>query len=172
VIHIRILNLEFLQRAGADLPTDVVEHLVKTMLAPTPQAHRRTLKAHRDNIHDVVDFGTACDISPETICRELIRHSQLSLPPEPRRSENPAIIRALAVELLTQLGIVVLEFQESGVYDIHRAQCTGARLFHNPTSPNDRVWIQAGGRNMYGALRGRLPAWLIALFKIRSCYMK
>jgi len=59
----RLLNLEFLQRAGADLPTEVVEHLEKTRPAPTPPAHRRILKGRRDNIQDVVDFGRACDIS-------------------------------------------------------------------------------------------------------------
>ena len=76
------------------------------------------------------------------------------------------------MEQLTQLEIPVLAFQESGVYDINRAQCTSARLFRNLTSRNDCVWIQAGGENMYGALRGRLPARLIALFKIRSGYMQ
>jgi len=70
------------------------------------------------------------------------------------------------------LEIPVLAFQESGVYDIHRARCTGARLFRNQTSRNDCVWIQAGGDNMYGALRAHLPARLIALFKIRSGYMQ
>jgi len=86
--------------------------------------------------------------------------------------ENLVIPRALQVELLTHLEISVLAFEESGVYDIHRARCTGAQLFRNQTSRNDCVWIQAGGENMYGALRGRLPARLIALFKMRSCYMQ
>jgi len=72
------------------------------------------------------------------------------------------------VELLTQLELRVLAFLESVVYDIHRARCTGARLCHNQTSRNDCFWIQAGGENMYGALRGRLQASFIARFKIRS----
>jgi len=114
-IRMRILNLEFLQRAGADLPTELVEHLEKTRPAPTPPAHWRILKGRRDNIYDVVDFGRACDISPEMICRELIRYSRLSLPPERRLLENPAILRAVPVELMTQLEIPVLAFQESGV---------------------------------------------------------
>jgi len=73
---------------------------------------------------------------------------------------------------MTQLEIPFLAFQESGVYDIHRARCTGARLFRNLTNRNHCVWIQACGENMYGALRGRLPARLIALFKIRLGYME
>jgi len=145
-IRMRILNLEFLQRAGADLPTEVVEHLEKTRPAPTPPAHRGILKGRRDSIHDVVDFGRACDISPETICRELIPSSRLSLPPQRRLPENPAILRALPVELLTQLEIPVLVFQESGVYEIHSARCTGARLFHNQTSRNDCFGYRLVGR--------------------------
>jgi len=171
-IRMRILNLEFLQRAGADLPTEKVEHLEKTTPTPTPPAHWRILKGRRDNIHDVVDFGRACDMSPETICRELIRYSRLSLPSEHRLPENAVILRALPVELLTQLEIPVLAFQEFGVCDIHWARCTGARLFRNQPSQNDCVWIEAGGENMYGALRGRPPARPIGLFKIPSGYIQ
>jgi len=43
-IRMRLLNLEFHQRAGADLRTEVVEHLEKTRPAPAPPAHRRILK--------------------------------------------------------------------------------------------------------------------------------
>jgi len=171
-ICMRLLNLEFLQRAGADLPTEGVENWEKTRPVPTPLAHRWILKGCRDNIHHVVDFGRACDISPQTICPELIWYSWLSLPPERRLPENPAILPALPVELVTQLEIPVLAFQQSGVYDIHRARCTGARLLCNQTSRNHCVWIMAVRENMDSALRGCLPARLIALFKIRSCYMQ
>ena len=71
-IRMRLLNLEFLQCAGADLPTEVVEPLEKMRPGPTPPAHCRILKRHRDNIHEVVDFGRARDNFPETICPELI----------------------------------------------------------------------------------------------------
>jgi len=170
-IRMRLLNLEFLQRGGADLPTEVVEHLEKTRPAATPPAHRRILNGRRDNIHDVVDYGRACHISPETMCRELIQYSQPSLPPECRLTENPAILRASLLELLTQLEIAVLAFSELGVYDTHSAGYKGARLFRNETHRNDGIWRQAGVENMYGALRGLLPARLLALFQIRSGYL-
>jgi len=53
-ICMRLLNFEFLQHAGADLPTEVVEYLEKSGPAPTPPAHRRILKGLRDNTDDVV----------------------------------------------------------------------------------------------------------------------
>jgi len=94
------------------------------------------------------------------------------MPRERPLPEKGAILRALPVELLTHLEILVLAFQESGGYDLHRAQFTGARLFCNQTSRNYCVWIQAGGENLYGALRSHVLARLIALFKIRSGYMQ
>ena len=42
----------------------------------------------------------------------------------------------------------------------------GALQFRNHDSRNDAVWMWAGTEEMYGRLRGRLPARLIALFKI------
>jgi len=81
-ISMTLLNLEILQRAGANLPTEVVEHLEKTRPAPTPPAHRRILKGRCHNIHDVIEFGRACDIPPGTICRELIPYSRRSPPPK------------------------------------------------------------------------------------------
>ena len=69
---------------------------------------------------------------------------------------------------MTHLEVPVPAFQETEVYDIHCARCTGNRLFRNQGSRNDWVWVQAGGEGMYGALRGRLPAKLMALYKIRD----
>ena len=76
------------------------------------------------------------------------------------------ILRSLPVELLTQLEVPVLAFQETVVYNVHCARCTGALDFRNQGSRNNWVWVQAGDEEMYGALRGRLPAKLLALFKI------
>ena len=96
----------------------------------------------------------------------------MNLPPDRRLPEDPVILRTLPLKLLTQLEIPVLAFQESGVYHMHRARCTGTQLLRNQAIRNDWVWIQAGNEHTYGALRGRLPARLIALFKIRSAYMQ
>ena len=137
---------------------------------PAPPAYRRILKGRRDNVRDVVDFGRVLDVSSEAIYRELIRYSRLSLPLGRRLPEDLTILRSLPVELMTTLEIPVLAFQETDVYDIHRAQCTGARLFRNQVSRNDCVWIQAGGEQIYGTLRGCLPAKLLALFKIRNTH--
>ena len=67
-----------------------------------------------------------------------------------------------------QLEILVVALQESDVYHIYSVRCTGTRHFGNQGSGNDLVWVQPGSEKIYGALRGHLPAKLVALFKIRD----
>jgi len=98
----------------------------------------------------------------------LIRYSQHNLLPESRLLEDPEILESLPVELLTEQEIRVLVFQETEIYDIHRARYTGALNFRNQGSRNDWVLVRARTEDMYGALRGRLAAKIIALFKIRD----
>ena len=138
--RIRLLNLEFLQRSRADLAAEVVEHLGETLTAPSaPPVYCRMLKGHRKDVRGVADFGRALKVSPETICREFIRYSRLSLLLGRRILEDPAILRSLPIELLRQLKIPVLAFQELNVYDIQRARCIGDGLFRNQASRNDSV---------------------------------
>ena len=48
------------------------------------------------------------------------------------------------------------------------ARSTSDLHFRNQGSGNDWVWVQVGIEEMYGALRGPLPAKLVALLKIRD----
>ena len=121
-----------------------------------------------DDVSNVDDFSTISGVSLDIIYRELIRDSGHNLPIDQRLPEDHAILRSLPVELLTQLEIPVLAFQEADVYEIHRARSTGALHFRNQGSRNDWIWVQAGTEEMYGALTGRLPAKLVALLKIRD----
>jgi len=166
-IRMRLLNLESLPHCGADLSPDVVEQLDTTRTTTAPDIRRRMLKGGRDNVSNMADFGQVL-VSIQIICRGLIRFSPHNLPPERRLLENLEILESLPVELLTQLEIPVLAFQETERYDIHHAQCTVAHNFRNNGSRNDWVCVRAGTEDTYVALRGRLPDKLIALFKIRD----
>jgi len=135
----------------------------------TPAPRGRILKGGRDDVSDILDFCKVLGISLDRICLELIRYSRHNLPTERRLPVEPAILQLLPVELLTQLEIPVLAFQETDIYDIDRARCTGTDQFRNQESRNDWVWGQAGSEEMYGALTARLPAKLVALVKIRDC---
>jgi len=46
------------------------------------------------------------------------------------------------------------------------ARSTGCLHFKTQGSRNDWIWLQTGTEEMYGALRGCLPAKLVALLKI------
>ena len=133
-----------------------------------PVVCRRILKGLRDDVSNVLDFSKVSKVFLESIYRELIRYSWHNLPRERRLPEDHVILQTLPVELLTQLEIPVLVFQEYEVYDIHRVRCTGPLHFRNQGIRNDWVWVQAGTEEMYSALRGRLPAKLVALFKIMN----
>jgi len=167
-IRMRLLNLESLRSCSADLSPDVVELLDTTGTTTAPDIRRRMLKGRRDDVSNLADFSRVLGVSIQIICRGLNRYSQHNLPQEYRLPENPEILESLSVELLTQLEIPVLAFQETEIYDIHRAPCTGALNFRNQGGRNDWLWVRAGTEDMYGALRGCLPAKLVALFKIRD----
>jgi len=165
----RLLNLESLQARGADLSADVLQHLDRTTSTVSQLViRRRILKGRREDVSNVVDFSRISGVSLEIIYRELIRYSRHTLPAAHPLPEDHAMLRSLPVELLTQLEIPVLAFQEADGYEIHCARSTGALHFRNQGSRNDWVWVQAATEEMYGALWGRLPAKLVALLKIRD----
>ena len=120
-IRMRLLTLESLRRHGADLDTDVLEHLdtMNTVLAPVPRS--RHLKGCRGDVLDVMHFCRVLRISRKSVYCGLIRYSQHNLLTERHLHEDPVILRSLPVELLTQLEVPVLAFQETDDYDIHRA---------------------------------------------------
>jgi len=165
----RLLNLEALRRCGADLSPDVLQHLESTASAVTALViRRRILKGRRDDVFNVMDFSKVSGVSLESINSKLMLYSWDNLPTEPQLPEDHAILESLPVELQTHLKIPVVAFQESDLYDLHHVRCTGALHFRNQGSQNDWVWAQDGSEEMYGALRGRLPAKLVGLFKIRD----
>jgi len=168
-IRMRLLNLESLQARRADLSADVLHHLDRTTSTVSkPVIWRRMVKGRRDDVSNVVDFSRISGVSLEIISRELIRYSLFNLPAAHCLPEDHALLRLLPVELLTQLEIPVLAFQEPDVYKIHRARSTGALHFRNQGSRNDWVWVEAATEEMYGVLRRRLPAKLVALLKVRD----
>ena len=150
-IRMWLLNVESLRRRGAHLPGDVLQHLESTTSAVTaPVVRRRILKGGRDDVSNVLDLSKVSGVSLESICRELIRHSQHKLPTERQLPEDHAILQSLPVGLLTQLERPVVAFQESDIYDIQRARCAGALHFRNQGSRNDWVWVQAGCNRLLG----------------------
>jgi len=168
-IRMRLLNLQSLKNCSADISPDVLKDLDSTTSTVSPLVIcRRILKGRQGDVSNIVDFSQISGVSLEIIYGELIRYSRHNLPIDHGLPEDHATLRSLPIELLTQLELPVLTFQEADVYEIHRARSTGTLHFRNQGSRKDWVWVQAGTKEMYGALRGRLPAKLVALLKIRG----
>jgi len=168
-IQMRVLNLQSLKNRCADLSANVLKHLDRTTSTVSPPVICTSiLKGGGGDVSNIVDFGRIAGVSLEIIYSELIRYSRHNLPTDHGLPEDDATLRSLPIELLTPLEVPLLTFQEADVYEIHRARSTGTLHFRNQGSRNDWVWVQAGTEEMYGALRGRLPAKLVALLKIRD----
>ena len=70
------------------------------------------------------------------------------------------------MEQFTHLEIPVRDFQDTDLFQIHCACCSGTKTFRNGCPRNDWVWVQPDGDESYGDLRGQVVGRLLALFKI------
>jgi len=121
-IQMRLVNLNSVRHRGANRCDNVLGYLDKTTRTVSMPAPREwILKGLRDDVSDVLDFCKVLGISLDRICLELIRYSGHNLPTKRWLPEEPAILQLLPVELQTQLEIPVVAFQETDIYDIHRA---------------------------------------------------
>jgi len=99
---------------------DVLQHLDRTTSTVSQLVIRRRIrKGRREDVSNVVDFSQISGVSLEIIYRELIRYSRHNLPAVHRLPEDHAMLRSLPVELLRQLEIPVLAFQEADDYESH-----------------------------------------------------
>ena len=137
-IRMRLLKLPSLKTCGADLSPDLLKHLDRTTSTISPPVIcTRILKGGRGNVSNIVDFSRISGVSLEIIYRELIRYSRHNLLIDHGLPEDYATLRSLPIELLTQLEVPVLIFQEANVYEIHRARSTGTLHLRNQGSRND-----------------------------------
>jgi len=136
----RLLDVNSLRRCRANLGDNILGYLDKTTgTVSTPAPHGRIVKGHCDDVFDVLDFCKVLGISLDQICLQLIRYSQHNLPAEHPLSEEPALLQVLPVELLTPLEILGFALQETNIYHIPGARCTGTHQFQNQESRNNCV---------------------------------
>jgi len=138
--------------------------------AASHSAPRRILKGRMKNVSTLTELSRACNIDYGDIMEEMLRFTKQTAADDHRLSCDPTELGLLPVEQFTQLEIPVADFQETDVFRIHRARSTGTKAFRSGGPRNDWVWIQAGGEDSYGDLRGRGVARLLAIFKIRNVF--
>jgi len=98
------------------------------------------------------------------LMEEMPRFIKQTAADDPRLPTDPTQLGLLPVERFTQLEIPDSDFHEADNFQIHQASCTGTMAFCNGGARNDWVWVQTGGDESYGDLRGSTVAPLLALF--------
>ena len=136
----------------------------------TVAAPRTILKSRMKNLSTLTELCRTCNIDYVDIMEEMLCFTKKTVADEHPLSSDPTELALLPVEQFTHLEIPVADFQETDVFQIHRARSTGTMAFRSGGPRNDWVWIQAGGEDSYGYLRGRGVAQVSALFKIRNVF--
>ena len=114
------------------------------------------------------ELSLALEIHYDDFAVELINYVCQTIADERQLPVDPSEMKFLPAEQFTQPEIPVSDFQETNIFQVHRTRCTGSKSFQNSGARNDRIWIQAGGLDMYGELGGRAVARLVGLFKRRN----
>jgi len=116
-------------------------------------APRRMLKG-RTNIGMVRELCRAHEIEYCDMMEGMLRFIKQTAVDDPRLPADPTELGLLLVERFTKLEIPVSDFQQSDVFQIHQACCTGTKAFLNGGARNDWVWVQTSGEESYRDLRG------------------
>jgi len=119
-----------------------------------------------ENIGTLTELCRALNINYSDMIEEMLRFIRQTIADDQRLPSDRMELGSLPVEQFTHLEIPVSDFQEADVFLIHHSHCTGTKAFRNGDPRNDWIWVQAGGEESYGDLRGRVVARLLALFKI------
>ena len=163
-LGMRLQTIEALSKADGVI---IVED--NEMEMPALSSHstpRRILKGRMKNTSTLTELCRAFNIHYSDMIEEILRFIKQTGAADRRLPADPVELGLLPVEEFAQLEIAVADFQETDRFQIHRARCTGTKVFRNGRPRNDWVWVQTGGEANYGDLRGRAVARLLALFKI------
>ena len=160
--HMQVENLRALTQGGKDN-----EELANVLGAAPEQTTtiglRRLRGRHRGNRTLGAILGSFPDIN---MCQLLTNYSRFNLEPDRQLPATEEDLLALPVEIFKQLEIPVPAFRDPDEYTIHHARCVDK--FRNQGSRHDWVWVKVANETEFGALRGRLPARLNGLIKIRD----
>src|SRR5207302_1287861 len=122
---------------------------VRTEMATstTYSVPRRIHCSHAMNSNTLIELARVLKIGYSDMIEEMLRYIKQTTADEQRLTTNTTELRFLPIEPFTQLEIPVPDFQETGVFRIHRARCTGKNSFRNAGPRNDLIWIRACGED-------------------------
>ena len=88
---------------------------------------QRVLRSRVKNTNTLIKLSQVLEIDYSDMIRQILRYIKQTMAEEPQLPTNPTELVFLPVERFTQLEIPVLDFQETDVFQIHRARCTGKK---------------------------------------------
>ena len=118
---------------------------------PNPWTPRRALQGWTQNVGTVFELCLALEIHYDDLAVELDNYLCQTTADERQLPVDSSKLKFRLAEQFTQLEIQVPDFQETDIFQVHRAGCTGSKSFRTSGARNDWIWIQAGGLDMYGA---------------------
>ena len=137
--------------------------------ASSRSAPRWVFKARiMDNIDTLTELCRAHNIHYSDMIEKMLRFVWQTIAENQQLPSDHTELGSLPIEQFTHLEIPVLDFQNTDMFQIHCPRSTGRKAFRKGGSRNNWVWVQAGGKESYGDLQGRVVARLLALFKIRN----
>jgi len=134
-LGIRLQTLEALSKVkgvivvedtGMEMPT------VPSRSTPCP-----VLKGRMKTTSTLTELCTALDFHYSNMMKEILRFIKQTASDDRRLPADPAELGLLPVEGFAHLEIPVPHFQETNMFQIHVARCTGTKAFCNGSSRND-----------------------------------
>ena len=99
------------------------------------------LKCRIRNIGTLPELCRTCCINYRDVMEEILHLIKQTVADDPPLPTYPTELGLLLIEQFTHLEIPVPDFQETDVFQIHGAHCTGTKAFRNSGPRNDWVWI-------------------------------
>ena len=138
-------------------------------LASSPSAPRRVFKGRMiENIGTLTELCRGLNSNYSDMIEETLHFIGQKIADAQPLSFDRTELGLFPVEQFTHLEILVSDFQEADVFQIHRSRCTGTKAFWNGDPRNNWIWVQAGGEESYRDLRERVVARLLEHLKIRN----
>ena len=125
-IEMRLLTMEALQKANDEFETGNVG-VSNQGIRPTPQTPWRALRGRTRNGGTVFELCLALEIHYDDLAVELINYLRQTMADERQLPVDTCEQKVLPAEQFTQLKIPVPDFQETDIFQVHRARCTGRK---------------------------------------------
>ena len=90
-----------------------------------PRSPRRALKGPTQNVSSVFELCLALEIHYDNLAVELVNYVRQKTADERQLLVDPTELKFIPAKQFTQLKILLANFQETDIFQVHRAHCTG-----------------------------------------------